>query len=87
MNIAQSQPKPGRSNRMLATVAVTLLAAAATAFVVLHHPSTQGGGVPLALAAGVAAETPAVQVDSAFPVAAEVLAKPSTKDEEPAPTF
>ncbi len=87
MHTLQSPPEAHRANRMLATVAVTLLAGVATAFVVFHHRPTQAGEARLAQAPGFALETAVAYVDASLPAADEVFAKSPAEDEEPSPSF
>ncbi len=87
MDIFKSPPESHRANRMPASVAVTLIAGVATAFVVFHHRPPQAGEARLAQAPGFFLQTAVAYVDPSLPVAAEVFAKSPPKDEETCPAF
>lgn len=76
-----------RTRRVLAAVAVTALASAATVFVATHRKPSRAGEAELVHMLSFDVEIPMTYVDPSLPLASDVFAKTPSKDDEMCPTF
>ncbi len=87
MHTFQIPTKPHLPNRILSTVAVTLLTGVAMAFVVFQQPPTLTGEALFAPAPTLGPKAPVAYVDASLPVASGVFATSPADDDEPYLTF